>query len=76
MAKAKKQPRAAAAERVYSDDEVPNVPLDDESENWMAEHRLNQLRAAGWKGTVGEYMVAFDKLGRDPLAENPPITGG
>lgn len=73
MAKAKAK-TPAAPERAYGDHEVPFVPMDDESENWMAEHRLEQLRAQGWKGTVGEYMEAFDRLGHDPLADG--ITGG
>ena len=53
---------------------IPVIELDDDSENWMQQHRLEKLRARGWQGTVGEYMEAFDRLGGDPLEQDPPIT--
>lgn len=48
---------------------VEVVELDDDSENWMQQNRAEKLAAMGWKGTVGEYMEAFDKLGHDPLQD-------
>lgn len=43
---------------------------------WMAEVRLQRLRAAGWKGTLAEYVEAADRLGHDPLQDLTPDTKG
>jgi len=51
------------------------VGLDDEAENWMQQHRLEQLRARGWTGTVLEYVETWDRIDADPLEQTPPITG-
>jgi hypothetical protein len=49
------------------------VTLDEDGENWMAEHRLEQLRARGWKGSVMDYLDEFERIGGDPLEQTPPI---
>lgn len=50
------------------------VTLDDDGENWMAQHRLEQLRARGWQGTVLEYIQTWEALDADPLEQTPPVT--
>jgi len=51
-----------------------HVTLDDDGENWMADHRLEQLRERGWTGTVTVYVKTWDRIGADPLEQTPPIT--
>jgi hypothetical protein len=53
-------------------DEGYSVPLDDDAENWMAEHRLEQLRARGWTGSVAEYIEEWERLDADPLGQTRP----
>lgn len=57
-----------------SEDAELLVPLDNDAENWMQQHRLAQLRARGWTGSTSEWIDECERLGSDPLEQTPPIT--
>jgi hypothetical protein len=73
MAKAKKAVSECIIDPITGE---VTVTLGDDGENWMAEHRLELLRARGWLGTLREYIDTWERLDGDPLEHTPPITSG